>query len=277
MSKKTVSKSWFERVSDTFGQQSPETQSELLEMLRAAAKNNIIDAGALSMIEGALNVSKRQVRDIMIPRSQMIVVELNQPAEEFLPIITQSAHSRFPVIGEDKDDVVGMLLAKELLKYMVTHPNEKVLITPELLRPAIFVPESKRLDALLKDFRSSHNHLAIVVDEYSGIAGLVTIEDVLEEIVGEIEDEFDSVDESWIQPLDDTHFVVNALTPIEAFNEYFKATFSDSVVDTVGGLVTLQLGHLPMMDESIEVGRFYFTVLQSDRRRVKQLKLTVTA
>jgi magnesium and cobalt transporter len=269
-------KSWFERLSDSFHSEPSDTQ-ELLETLRAATKRKIIDASALAMIEGALNVSTLQVRDIMIPRSQMICIELHQSAEEFMPTLTEAAHSRFPVIGEDKDDVVGILLAKELLKHMVKHPKEPLVITPELLRPATFVPESKRLDTLLKEFRSSRNHLAIVVDEYGGIAGLVTIEDVLEEIVGEIEDEFDSTPESWIQAQSDQSYLISALTPIEDFNHHFKTTLSDKMVDTIGGLVTLQLGHLPSVGETITVNQFHFTVTQADRRRIKQVQMTVGA
>ncbi len=276
MSSDPEQKSWFERLSDSFHSEPSNTQ-ELLETLKAAAKRKIIDSSALAMIEGALNVSTLQVRDIMIPRSQMSTVEINQPSDEFLPIIIEAAHSRFPVIGNDKDDVVGILLAKELLKHMVKHRNEPITITPELLRPATFVPESKRLDALLKEFRSSRNHLAIVVDEYGGIAGLVTIEDVLEEIVGEIEDEFDSAEEDWIQLQSNGSYLVSALAPIEQLNDHFKATLSDKIVDTVGGLVITQFGHLPAVGESITIGRFQFTVTQGDRRRIKQLNMMVNA
>ncbi len=263
-------RSWLERISHVF-QQPPDSKTDILRLLKAATNQKVLDEESLSMIEGVLNVSSLQVRDIMIPRAQMIVVKKGQSPQEFLPLIVEASHSRFPVIDDDKDDVIGILLAKDLLKYFIENPGEQATLTENLLRPAIFVPESKRLDILLKEFRSSHNHLAIVVDEYGSVSGVVTIEDVLEEIVGDIEDEFDAEEDAFIQKLDNGKYKVSALTEIEEFNDYFNCQLSSEHVDTMGGLVMQTLGYVPTTGESINSKPFKIEVLEADDRRVYQL------
>ncbi len=267
------SKSWLDRLSHALSRE-PQTREELLEVLHAATERHLLDSEALRMIEGVLQVSDMKVRDIMIPRSQMVVVERDSPPSEIVPIIIASAHSRFPVIGETRDEVVGILLAKDLLRYTF-HGDETFDITT-LLRPATFIPESKRLNILLEEFRLNRNHIAIVVDEYGGVSGMVTIEDVLEQIVGEIEDEYDIEEtEMDMAPLSDTQFNVKAFTTIEDFNKYFQTQFSDDEFDTIGGLVTKRFGHLPKRDESVTVDGIQFKVLSADRRRIRLLRITL--
>ncbi len=266
--------SWLGRLSHPF-QSGPHSQKELLSILRSAAHKGLLDKEALEMMEGVLNVSKLRVRDIMIPRAQMVYVEQNQPAEVFVPIIVESSHSRFPVIGTDQDDVVGILLAKDLLKHYIQYPGQPLSLSQDLLRPAIFVPESKHLNALLREFRASHNHLAIVVDEYGSISGVVTIEDVLEEIVGEIEDEYDTGTVEYIQEIDEQHYWVHAFTPIEDFNERFNTAFSDEQIDTMGGLVMQTLERVPKTNETLTIDQLHFTIAKADNRRIKMLKLSL--
>lgn len=268
-------RSWFERISHAFHHE-PHNLPELRSLLRETVNNKIINIDALEMIEGVLSISQMQVRDIMIPRAQMVVVELNQTPEVFLPILVETAHSRFPVIGENKDDILGILLAKDLLKQMLVAPNQPLRLSLDMLRPAIYVPESKRLDALLRQFRSSRNHLAIVVDEYGGIAGLVTIEDVLEEIVGDIEDEYDTDEEDFITPVHDKAFLVDALTPLEVFNEHFNTAFPDTRVDTIGGYITQHFGRVPQEGEEVTLDNLTFIIAQADDRRVISLRLEMT-
>ena len=266
-------KSWLNRISQAFHHE-PQNKAELSETLTHAAENNLIDEEALTMINGVMNVSNLTAEDIMIPRSQMIVLELGMPIQAVLPIVIDSAHSRFPVIGENKDDVVGILLAKDLLRFF--HENTSVkeaLLDGALLRPAGFIPESKRLDSLLKEFRSSRDHMAIVVDEYGGVSGVVTIEDVLEEIVGDIEDEFDVEEDTNIKRVSDGLFIVQAITDIAEFNTAFGAKFSNETVDTLGGLVTQQFGHVPKQGEVTTVDQFEFTILEADSRRVQRIEV----
>lgn len=245
----------------------------LIHNLRAAAESEIIDHDALLMLEGVLRVSQTQVRDVMLPRAQMVVIEADSKLEQILPIIIESAHSRFPVIGESRDEILGLLLAKDLLPYTVAQ-NTQTLSIKNLIRPAIFIPESKRLNMLLKEFRLNHNHMAIVVDEYGGIAGLVTIEDVLEQIVGDIEDEFDiDEDETNIKEINPSDFVVKALTSIEEFNGRFNTTISDEDFDTIGGYITQQFGHMPKRGEVIQVNGFKITVLLGSKRRLQLLSV----
>ena len=233
-----------------------------------------LDAEEKSMLTGVLEVSETQVRDVMVPRSQMVVIDIEDEFEEILATIVKSGHSRFPVIGEDRDEVLGILLAKDLLRLFGS--DDEVQIR-KLLRPAAVIPESKRLNALLKEFRASHNHMAIVVDEYGGVAGLLTIEDVLEEIVGEIEDEHDDDEIEFIRPDGDRNgrpsFAVRALTRIEDFNEYFECELDDEEYDTVGGLVMHQLGRLPRRGEKVNFGGFEFAVIKADRRRIDALQV----
>jgi len=235
-----------------------------------------LDAEEKSMLTGVLEVSETQVREVMVPRSQMVVIDIEDEFDETLAMIVESGHSRFPVIGEDRDEVLGILLAKDLLRYFGTAAAKEVTIQ-KLLRPASVIPESKRLNALLKEFRASHNHMAIVVDEYGGVAGLLTIEDVLEEIVGEIEDEHDDEEAEFIRPDGDRNgkpsFAVRALTRIEDFNEYFECELEDEEYDTIGGLVMHELGRLPRRGEKVEFGGFEFAVMKADKRRIDALQV----
>lgn len=265
--------SWFERLSQVFLGE-PKDRTELLEVLRDSEGRDLLDADSLAMIEGVMQVSEMQVRDIMIPRSQMVVLERDSLPEEMLPVIIGSGHSRFPVIGDSRDDVAGILLAKDMLRYYREESSSRFNIR-ELLRPAVFVPESKRLNVLLKEFRSSRNHMAIVVDEYGGVGGMVTIEDVLEQIVGEIEDEHDIEEGTFILKHDDSRYTIKALTPIEDFNEQLNSSFSDDEFDTVGGLILKRLGHLPERGETIQIDNMLFKVLRSDNRRIHLLELTL--
>lgn len=261
--------SWLERLSSLLFRE-PEDREQLVELLHSAYEKNLLDADALSMIEGVMQVSEMQVRDIMIPRSQMDVIDITDSTETFIPFVIKTAHSRFPVIAENKDDVIGILLAKDLLRYY----SEEEFNVRDMLRPAVFIPESKRLNVLLKEFRGNRNHIAIVVDEYGGVAGMVTIEDVLEQIVGDIEDEYDyDEDEGNIFQDASGRYRVNALTEIADFNEALQTDFSDEEFDTIGGLVVSKFGHLPKRGEQISFSGFRFTVLRADSRRLYSLLL----
>jgi len=235
-----------------------------------------LDAEEKSMLSGVLEVSETQVREVMVPRSQMVVIDIEQEFDEILALIVESGHSRFPVIGEDRDEVLGVLLAKDLLRYFGSDAAKEVTIG-KLLRPVSVIPESKRLNALLKEFRASHNHMAIVVDEYGGIAGLLTIEDVLEEIVGEIDDEHDHEEVEFIRPDGDRNgkpcFAVRALTRVEDFNTYFECELQDEEYDTIGGLVMHELGRLPRHGEKVDYGGFRFAVIKADKRRIDALQV----
>ncbi|GGL97155.1 HlyC/CorC family transporter [Pseudomonas asuensis] len=264
-------RSWLERIVQAFAHE-PKSRQELLELLREAHENKVLDSEVLSIVEGAISVADLQVRDIMVPRSQIISVKANQTPQEFLPAVIEAAHSRYPVIGETPDDVLGVLLAKDLLPLIIN--GDKPFDLKTILRPATFVPESKRLNVLLREFRTTHNHMAIVVDEYGGVAGLVTIEDVLEQIVGDIEDEHDVEEESFIKPLPSGDFIVKALTPVQAINDFFDTEYPDQDVDTVGGLVMSAFGHLPRRNEEVVIDDFRFRVLNADGRRIHLLRMT---
>ncbi len=248
----------------------PEDTEQLIELLHGAYENSLMDADALAMIEGVLQVSEMRVGEIMIPRAQMDVIDINDPPEQFIPFVIETAHSRFPVIDKDRDDVIGILLAKDLLRHYAEHDAD----IRGMLRPAVFIPESKRLNVLLKEFRSNRNHIAIVVNEYGGVAGLVTIEDVLEQIVGDIEDEydFDETEDNIIREKDNV-FRVKAGTEIDDFNQTLGAQFSDEEFDTLGGLVVSRFGHLPKRGESVKFDSFQFTVLRADSRRLHALRV----
>jgi magnesium and cobalt transporter len=252
----------------------PWSRDEIQEVLQNAQVD--LDADEKRMLEGVLDVSETQVRDVMIPRSQMVVIDINEPFEEILKTIVESGHSRFPVIGEDRDEVLGILLAKDLLRHFGSSEAKDVSLR-RLLRTASVIPESKRLNALLKEFRASHNHMAIVVDEYGGVAGLLTIEDVLEEIVGDIDDEHDHEEAEFIRPDGDRNgrpsYAVRALTRIEDFNEFFECELSDEEYDTIGGLVMHELGRLPRRGEKIDFDGFEFAVTKADRRRIDTLQV----
>ena len=269
----SVQRSWVDRLSQALLGE-PKDREQLIALLRDAQGRGLFDADAQAMIEGVLQVADMQVRDIMIPRSQRVVVNRDADPEELIAVAIESGHSRFPVIGDSRDEVVGVLLAKDLLRYSCKRDPEPFSVR-ELLRPAVFVPESKRLNVLLKEFRASRNHLAVVVDEYGGVAGMVTIEDVLERIVGEIEDEHDIDEETFIRKYSDVNFTVKALTPIEDFNEYFGTEFSDEEFDTIGGLVTHKLGRLPKRGETIIIENMSFKILNADNRRIRLMKVTL--
>jgi magnesium and cobalt transporter len=255
-------------------QRIPENCEQLIELLRDVQRRNLFDPDALAMIEGVLQVDDMRVRDIMIPRSQVDMLERDASPQQLLRTIVETGHSRYPVIGESRDEVVGILLAKDLLLHAIERTAQPFNVR-ELLRPAVFVPESKRLNVLLKDFRSNRNHMAIVVDEYGGVAGIVTIEDVLEQIVGEIEDEHDVEEEGTIRKHSAVHYTVKALTPIEDFNEYFGTAYSDEEFDTIGGFVVHRFGHLPRRGERIVIDNLLFKILRADNRRVHMLQLTL--
>jgi len=250
----------------------PKDKHELIEILRKSETRNLLDHDALTMIEGALQVSEMQVRDIMIPRVQMIVIKNDADPEDILATVVESGHSRFPVIGDDTDEITGVLLAKDLLNYFSDRENTEFNIK-DMMRRASYVPESKRLNVLLREFRSNRNHMAIVVDEYSGVAGLVTMEDVIEEIVGEIEDEHDIDNEHHIKPHERNRYTVKALTPIDEFNEFFNTELSDDEYDTIGGLALKAFGHVPKRGESVELEGFNVKVLRADKRRIHLMRM----
>ncbi len=265
-------KSWLERISQAFSSE-PESVEDVLEILRDAEEHNIIDSDAMSIIEGAMQVIDMRVDEIMIPRSQMVTVKASQEPRAFLKEIIDSAHSRFPVIGDNQDDVIGVLLAKDLLPLALENELDWPRIR-EVLRPPTFVPESKRLNQLLKEFKETRNHMAIVVDEYGGTAGLITIEDVLEQIVGEIEDEHDFDEETHIKPHGDGSWAVKAVTSVEDFNEFFGAGMDEQEFDTIGGIVLKEFGHLPRRGETISFNGFTFTISNADNRVIRLLQVT---
>jgi magnesium and cobalt transporter len=263
--------SWLRRITGSLSGE-PRDLEDLNEVLGQARERGIIDPDAHEMLEGVLRVVELQVRDIMVPRSQMAIVNRDDPPEEILPMVVESGHSRFPVIGDDRDQIVGILLAKDLLRYFADGARGNFDIK-ECLRPAVFIPESKRLNVLLKEFRVSHHHMAIVVDEYGGVSGLVTIEDVLEQIVGDIGDEYDTDDDLDIRKEGERQFTVKAQTRIDEFNGYFGTDFSDEEFDTIGGLAISSLGRLPRRGESFALGGLEFKVLRADRRRLDLLRV----
>ena len=251
----------------------PQDREALASVLREAAERDIIDSDALTMLEGVLEVGDLQVRDIMVPRAQMVFVRRDEPAARILPVVVESGHSRFPVMDEDRDNIVGILLAKDLLRLTTAQARERFDIR-EYMRPAVFVPESKRLNVLLKEFRRNRNHMAIVVDEYGGVSGLCTIEDVIEQIVGEIDDEFDVEDDLNIRRDAEAQFTVRGVTRIEEFNQFFGAQLPEGQgVDTIAGLLMKQLGRLPRRGETASIDGFEFRVLRADRRRVDTLRV----
>ena len=272
-------RSWLERFAQALSGE-PRDRAALVEILRDAERRDVLGPDALSMIEGALAVGDMRVRDIMVPRAQMVVIEAGKPPEEFVGAVVGSGHSRFPVIGDNRDEVEGILLAKDLLAHFARNGGRNGGLQggdrfdfDDAMRPAVHIPESKRLNVLLREFRTSRNHMAIVVDEYGGVSGLVTIEDVLEQIVGEIDDEHDTDDEGLISAHRDGEFTVKARTPIEDFNEYFGSAFDDEEFDTVGGLVVRAFAHLPSRLEQVTLEGFRFTVVRADKRRVHLLRV----
>jgi magnesium and cobalt transporter len=263
--------SWLRRLVESLSGE-PRDVEQLADLLADARDRGLIEADVLAMLEGVLQVSETQVRDVMVPRSQMVVIQRDETPERILPIVIESGHSRFPVVGEDRDEIAGILLAKDLLRYFA-QGGEGQFDIRECLRPAVLIPESKRLNVLLKEFRVSHNHMALVVDEYGGVSGLLTIEDVLEEIVGEIGDEYDVDEGEGIRKDAERTFTVPALTRIDEFNRVFGTRFADEEFDTIGGLVLHELGRLPRRGESIEIGGLELEVQRADRRRIETLRV----
>ena len=264
--------SWLRRLANAITGE-PRDLDELAAILVEARERGLIDADVLQMLESVLEVSEIQVRDIMVPRSQMVVINRDEPVEKILPVVIESGHSRFPVVGEDRDEVQGILLAKDLLRFFVEDQRDDFDIK-ECLRPAVFIPESKRLNVLLKEFRVTHNHMAIVVDEYGGVSGLLTIEDVLEQIVGDIGDEYDVDESEGIRKEADRSWTVPALTRIEDFNQAFGTRFSDEECDTIGGLILHELGRMPRRGEAVQIGGLELKVTRADRRRIETLRVT---
>ena len=270
----TTHPGWLERISSLLLRE-PGDRQELVALLHAAYERNLLDSDALSMIEGVIQVSEMQARDIMVPRSQMVVIDINETPDQFIPVVISTAHSRFPVIDTDKNNVVGILLAKDLLRYYAS--TDKFDLR-KMLRPIVFIPESKRLNILLRDFRNNRNHMAMVVDEYGGVAGLVTIENVLEQIVGEIEDEYDfDESEDNIVENPEGHYRIKAHTEIASFNEALSLEFSEEDFDTIGGLVLSRFGRMPKRGETVEIDGLRFTVTHVDSRRIYTLLVTRTS
>jgi magnesium and cobalt transporter len=270
----SANKGWLDKIVQTFAGE-PKNKEELFEVISDAEQREVINPETKEMIEGVMEVSEMRVREIMIPRAQMRTIDIDQTVEEFLPILLDSSHSRFPVINEDKDHIEGILLAKDLLEYAFL-PSKEIELK-NILRPAVIVPESKRVDVLLKEFQQKRYHMAIVVDEYGGVSGLVTIEDILELIVGEIEDEHDAEDEDkdGIRPLNKYTYSVKALTTLEDFNKFFETNFDEEEADTIGGIVLKAFGHMPEKDEKVMIDNIKFKVTNSDKRRLLQLKVTL--
>jgi magnesium and cobalt transporter len=266
-------RSWLDKLLHAFSAE-PKSREELLDIIKDAANNQLLDQEALSIIEGAMDVSSLQAREIMVPRSQIVAVRIDDTPQEFLPKIIESGHSRFPVIGESADDIRGILLAKDLLRLLLD--NQQDFNLENILRPANIIPESKRVNVLLREFREKRYHMALVIDEYGGISGLLTIEDILEEIVGDIEDETDEeVSDDFIKRVGETDYIVKALTPIEEFNEYFGSGLSEDDFDTIGGILMQEFGHLPKRNEVAMIDNFQFRVLYADNRQIHLLRLTV--
>ncbi|MBV1910844.1 MAG: CBS domain-containing protein [Kangiellaceae bacterium] len=268
-------KSWFTRLIDFF-QEPPQDREELIEVLKNAEQNTLINPELLSMMEGVMHISELHARDIMVARPQMVVVNDEMSFGEMLASIVESGHSRFPVIGDNRDDIEGIILAKDLLHFTAQNAQGQNLKfdIKDFLRPAAIIPESKRLDTLLKEFRTNRNHMAMVVDEYGSVAGLVTIEDVLEQIVGDIEDEFDiDGEEETIQKMADNEFVVKGHTEVDEFNEYFDSKLDEEEFDTIGGILMQAFGHVPAKDESIMVEGFKFEIINADTRKVKLVRV----
>lgn len=268
-----VKSGWRERLLDFFSNESAE-EPVFKDMLREATARDLIEPDALNIIYGALQVAHMQARDIMIPRSQMAYVKADARLEEFLPYLIEARHSRFPVVGETLDDIKGILHAKDILPWLL-QKDWDAFNTKDVIRPPAVVPESRRLNDLLNEFRSRKNHMAVVVDEYGHVAGVVTIEDVLEQIVGDIEDEHDVDDDIFIKPLEDRCYTVKGITPIDEFNSFFETNFDEEEFDTISGLVTKEFGHLPEREESTTIHDYVFKVLNSDSRRINLLHLSV--
>lgn len=266
----SAAKSWLERIAAIFTAE-PQDLTDLEAIITEANTRSLIDTDTKGMLQGVLAISKMRARDIMVPRSQMATIDIDQPLEEYLPILLENNHSRYPVVNEDKDHIEGILIVKDILQYAFKPQSEWQL--RDLLRPAVIIPESKRVDALLKEFRQQRYHMAIVVDEYGGVSGLITIEDILEQIVGEIDDEHDEVEGSGIRKLGSHVYLVSALTPLDEFNETFATGFDEAEASTIGGIVLHAFGHMPVKGESISLGGLTFKVNKANSRRLVQLQV----
>jgi magnesium and cobalt transporter len=266
-------KSWLSKLANLFTDE-PKNREDLIQILQEAYHNDLVDIDALNMMKGALKVSELQVRQVMVPRAQMVVIPQTSNIEDILPIIVESGHSRFPVVGEDKDELEGILLAKDVLKSFVKEEDDFNL--KDIIRPAVVIPESKQVNILLNEFRTNRNHMAIIIDEYGGVAGLVTIEDILEEIVGDIDDEYDDHEDPYVMKIADSVYRINALTTITEFNEQFDTGFDDSEFDTIGGLVASEAGRLPETGELIEVADLIFKIIKADKRRVEFVEVDLS-
>lgn len=267
-------KGWLDKISQIFSDE-PQSKEDVVDVLAVAAQNDLIDQNTKNMIDGVMEIADLRIRDIMIPRSQMITLDLSDSPEQFIPAMIESGHSRFPVVAEDKDHVEGILLAKDLLKLLID--RDKEIVIKDLLRPIVVVPESKRVDSLLKEFRQNRYHMAVVVDEYGGVSGLVTIEDILELIVGEIEDEFDLEENQTdnIRKVSKHVYMVQALTELDDFNDFFNTDYNKEEADTIGGIVLHQFGHMPEKGEEVDVGGLMFKIHTADTRRIQQITVTV--
>jgi magnesium and cobalt transporter len=265
-------KSWIEKISAAFSAE-PKSKADLIELLDISHSNDLLDSDALNIIKGALEVAELQARDVMVPRPQMVFLRDDCERQDYLQVIVESGHSRFPVVGENIDEVRGILLAKDILPTLINGGENTKL--SDLVRPAVCVPESKRLNVLLREFRENRNHMAIVIDEYGGVSGLITIEDILEEIVGEIEDETDEDSDIFIRKVNDKDYVIKALTPIDDFNEYFKSQLDDSEYETIGGLIMQSFGYMPKRNEVTEINGFTFRVVNADNRQLHLLRLSL--
>jgi magnesium and cobalt transporter len=266
-------KSWLSKLANIFTDE-PQNRDDLIQILQAAYQNGLVDIDALNMMKGALKVSELQVRQVMVPRAQMVVIPQTSNIEDILPIIVESGHSRFPVVGEDKDELEGILLAKDVLKSFVKEEDDFKL--KDIIRPAVVIPESKQVNILLHEFRTTRNHMAIIIDEYGGVAGLVTIEDILEEIVGDIDDEYDDMEDPYVMKVADQVYRINALTTITEFNEQFDYKFDDTEFDTIGGLVASEAGRLPETGEVIDVAELSFKIIKADKRRVEFVEVDLS-
>jgi magnesium and cobalt transporter len=266
-------KSWIDKIKTIFGSQVSD-KKDLVDQLRLAQEEKIIDVDALSIIEGALQVGDMQVREIMIPRPQIAMLNTKSSLEEILQIVTETAHSRFPVTSENSDDIIGILLAKDLIPLLLEKNSSKRFNIKDIVRPVTVIPEYKRLNVLLKEFRENRNHMAIVIDEYGGLAGAVTIEDILEQIVGEIEDEYDVDDEDYIKTSDGESYIVKAITPLDEFNEYFHSNFTSEEMGTIGGILLNQFGHIPSRNERIGIGPYVFKILNADGRQIRLIEVS---
>ena len=272
MTKDIEDKTWIEKISNIF-LRSPQDRSQLTKLLQEAKHKKLLDDDAFNMIEGVMQVSLLKARDVMIPKTNMVCVDEQATLKTALPVIIDSGHSRFPILNEQNAKVTGILLAKDLLKLVSKGEEDRPNQIRKISRAVALIPESKRLDALLRDFKKSHNHMAIVIDEYGEVSGLITIEDVLEQIVGDIEDEFDTINTTYVSQVEENEFIVKSLMPVDDFNEYFKTDYPHGEFDTIGGFLLREFSHVPKKGETLNLGRFKVTIIQARKRRIDSFRL----